>query len=250
MLVRMGQAWDRVRGWLRDALDVRDEPNPGQPQGRFWAWLPGLLGVVVAPLVRAWGWTLRIEVQGLEHVAEARRRGGLIFGLWHGNMLAPVYWIRDRRVIGLVSPHYIGELIARVVGRLGFDFIRASSGYDARKGVREMLKALGRGRAIAVMLDGPDGPARQINASVAPVASRSGAPVLLCHAEGRHVLRVPSWDGTEVFLPFSRVVIRFSEPLNVPRDLPRGGEVEWHERIRDTLLSMEREMRRELEAER
>jgi lysophospholipid acyltransferase (LPLAT)-like uncharacterized protein len=80
-----------------------------------------------------------------------------------------------------------------------------------------MSGLLDRGESIGITPDGPRGPRMRAKAGAIKAAQLSGAPVLpVSGAVGRRRI-LGSWDSFCLALPFSRGVIQWGEPIQVPR---------------------------------
>ncbi|MDP1777345.1 MAG: lysophospholipid acyltransferase family protein [Brevundimonas sp.] len=143
--------------------------------------------------------------------------GGVVCAFWHSRIaLSPACWPLDRAqpAKALISLSPDGQFIARAVGRLGIPAIRGSSANrdkaDRAKGgsqaLRDGLKQLKVG-ALGVTPDGPRGPVRVMAEGFPLLARLSGAPVLLIGLSCNPAIRLNSWDGALVPLPFGRGAI-------------------------------------------
>lgn len=156
----------------------------------------------------------------------ARGEGGIV-AFWHGRLfLMGRAWpgADPQRFHMLISQHRDGELIARTIGHFGYRTVRGSSakpGSDRRKGgaeaVRRMVGLLREGNWIGITPDGPRGPRMRASDGIVAVARLSGMPVHpIAIATSRRLL-LRTWDRFQVPLPFSRAVLIFGDPLEVPR---------------------------------
>jgi lysophospholipid acyltransferase (LPLAT)-like uncharacterized protein len=201
-----------------------------------------LLAENLGPLViNALGRLCHYQVIGFEHYENAVRDGrGVILALWHGRMLLPVYHLRGRGIYPLVSLHRDGELIARVVRKLGYDARRGSPREGGLEGFRALLTDLKRGSTIAIMPDGPTGPRHSIHDGVIHLARLSGAPIIpLTHSSNPRWI-AKSWDKFNVNKPFSKGVVVFGEPLTISRQSESGKDLtENRDRVRGALIEVE-----------
>jgi lysophospholipid acyltransferase (LPLAT)-like uncharacterized protein len=105
---------------------------------------------------------------------------------------------------------------------------RPPRGSSRRGGVsllRELVRVVRDGGLVAIMPDGPVGPARVAKSGVIEVARLTGEPIVPVALSARPCLRFRSWDRMLLPPPFARVVCRYGEPLPVaPR--ARGPERE------------------------
>ncbi len=219
------------------------EKAPGQPKGIFWDILPLLFGWTIPPIIHFLSRTLKFEVIGKENVLNTRKDGGYLFGIWHGSLSGSAYYMRDKGLYVLSSPHYLSELIGRIITKLGYRLIRASSGYNPTKGFRQIIRKLREDEIITLILDGPDGPAKQINASIVQAASVSGRPIILSFSAAKYFFRMPTWDRSEFPLPFQKVIIYYSEPIYIPRKITKDEQVEYKDQLEKKLFEIEKDIR-------
>ncbi|MFN2432273.1 MAG: lysophospholipid acyltransferase family protein [Gemmatimonadota bacterium] len=175
-------------------------------------------------LLRALGATWRYEVEGLEHLREARERspeGRVLFCLWHGGLLPLAHVARGRAMRALVSRNRDGEIAVRVAARLGFVPVRGSSSRGGARAVREALRGAG-GADLAVTPDGPRGPRQRFQSGAVFLAARAGLPIVPVGCGADRAWRLSSWDGFLVPRPFARVRVVCGPPLLVPPQA--GGE--------------------------
>ncbi len=197
---------------------------------RLW-WMP-LAAAMGAGFLRLLGATWRIDRSGMRESDEAIAAGRpTIFALWHARLLPLIYTHRGRGVGVLVSRHHDGEIIARIIEKLGYVAARGSSTRGGDEGMREMLAHAAGGDCLAVTPDGPRGPAERVKAGVAYLASRTGMPITPVAAAASRAHRFQSWDRFLLPLPFSRVVVECGEPIAVPPQLELEALEPWRERI-------------------
>jgi hypothetical protein len=199
-------------------------------------------------LLRALAATWRIEVRGADPLRDA---GPLLAGMWHENGLVAAGVYRDRGYHVLVSRSRDGERIDRVLARLGFG--QSSRGSSSRAGAQALLGArriLATGGVAGILVDGPRGPARVAKSGAISAARVSGVPVWPVAFAARPCLRFASWDRMRLPLPFARVILRFGEPLAVPREASDADVEALRARFEARLLVLAREVDAELEGPR
>ncbi len=83
------------------------------------------------------------------------------------------------------------------------------------------IKRLGTsGFRVGHIVDGPRGPFGVIKPGLIRIAQFTGMPIVPTITSARHRwVFSKSWDRFMVPKPFSRVIIRFAEPVYVPEDL-------------------------------
>ncbi|MGH3055085.1 MAG: DUF374 domain-containing protein, partial [Gaiellaceae bacterium] len=121
---------------------------------RYPWWLEPATALAAA-LIRLLGSTWRIERHGDDPSASrVAGRERAIFVLWHSQLIPLVYTHRDRDAAVLVSRHLDGQVVARVLERLGYHTARGSSTRGAEAGVLGLLAHVACGRDIAITPDG------------------------------------------------------------------------------------------------
>lgn len=177
-----------------------------------------------AAIIRALAATWRFRVEGREHV-EAARPGGVpaVFAFWHGRLLPMAYLHRGQHVRVLASEHHDGELLARTIRFLGFGNVKGSSTRGGTKAILGLVDALRDGHSVALTVDGPRGPRFVVKPGVVELAKLSGAAIIPVTSASSRRRTFASWDAFELPSPFTRVEVRYGEPIRVPADADREG---------------------------
>ena len=208
-------------------------------------WWMGPAAVLGAFVVRLLGSTWRIERVGTaERDSEIRAGERYVFTLWHSRLLPLAFTHRGLNAAVLISQHRDGELIARIVERLGYVAARGSSTRGGEEGLREMVRLAESGRLLGITPDGPRGPAEQVKPGLVYLASRTGFPVLPVAAAASHAWRFRSWDGFRLPWPFTRLVVGYGPPIAVPRVLADDDVEAWRVRIQGALDDLTRDLAR------
>jgi len=183
--------------------------------------------------------TVRFRFHGRERVREWESTGRpFIVAFWHRHLLLMRWAFPEKGFHVLISRSRDGELIARVVRRLGIATVRGSSSRGGAAGLRGLLRAARAGACLGITPDGPRGPSRVAQPGVALVAAASGLPVFPVAICARRARELGSWDRMPVPWPGTRVEVVYGGPIEVPR---RGDPVEWAGRIGEALNEVERE---------
>ena len=195
-------------------------------------------------LVRLCARTWRYEVTDApEYTAAVSSGERFIYAFWHSGLLPLTLLHRDEGAAVLVSRHRDGELIARLIQRLGYVTARGSSTRGGEAGVREMLAWAEAGRHLGITPDGPRGPAEQVKDGLFYLAVRSGLRVVPVGVGARPAWVQRSWDRFRVPRPFARVCVTHGAPLALD---PQGENPAGRSRaVLDAALGeLTREMRR------
>ena len=200
-----------------EGVPARGERTPRYP---WWMGIAATLGALVLRLLGA---TWRIDRSGIAaYDAELARGARCVYAMWHARLLPLVYTYRGRGAAVLVSRHRDGELITRIIRRLGYVAGRGSSTRGGDEGMREMIEWGQRGRLLAITPDGPRGPAERVKPGLVYLASRTGLPIVPVASAASPCWRLRSWDGFRIPKPFARVIVANGAPIPVPAGLDRA----------------------------
>jgi len=191
--------------------------------------------------------TLRWRIDNREG-ADAALAGpdGLIGLFWHGRIahamaVRPMLKRKPRRV--MISLSRDGEFIARAAEWLGIPTLRGSTGKpgaeESKGGARAFRAAMASiadGEVMLLTPDGPRGPREIMQIGPLHLARASGAPVFLMGLAASASIRLGSWDGGRLPLPFARAHLVLDGPLHAPADAGDAAleatRCEWEARLR------------------
>ena len=177
----------------------------------WWLAPAASLGAMFVKLLAA-TWRFRFE-DAPEYTRALQRGERFVYACWHSALLVLAVLHRNEGVAVLVSRHRDGELITRVLERLGFVAARGSSTRGGEAGVRGMLAWADQGRQLAITPDGPRGPAEQVKDGALYLAERTSRRVVPVAMAARPVRALRSWDRFRVPWPFARVLVAHGAPL-------------------------------------
>lgn len=177
--------------------------------------------LLVSWLLRLLRATYRVQVIGGEHLERlTREKQPFILGIWHENVIFSPVLYRNRNIAVVVSASDDGELITRVVQRFGNTTVRGSSTRGGRKALQDLREHIRAGGSGAITPDGPVGPPLKMKPGLVAAAQATGAVILPAHYDAdRYWLLHKTWDQTRIPKPFSRLFVRFGNPISVSPDL-------------------------------
>jgi hypothetical protein len=179
-------------------------------------------GALSGALLRGLGATWRVEVLGRDPriaagpVAPPRAH---LAALLHQSLVVSAWLFRDSGYCVAVSRSRDGSLVSATLRALGYaDPARGSSSRGGSSALLGLLGQLESGTTVAVLVDGPRGPAGVAKPGIAALARHSATPIQPVALAARPALRLRSWDRSLLPLPFARVVCAYGEPI-----APRAG---------------------------
>lgn len=193
--------------------------------------------IVAAAIKLLMGSCRVVEVHGFERAkaALAESGGKAIYPTWHQRMSYHFHLFGPRHVTVMISQSRDGEYAARVAKWLGFKAVRGSSTRNGATALREIIRRIKEGENTGMLADGPLGPARVAKVGSVLMARSSGAPLIPVVWGADRCWTFNSWDRYLAPKPFARVVVRYAEPILVPRSA-RGDALEsYRKRLEERL---------------
>ena len=191
------------------------------------------------PAIAALGASLSWKIEGLEHLHFEGNGRRPIMAFWHGRVLTATYFFRRRGIVVMISENFDGEWIARIIESFGF---RTSRGSTSRGGPRAMLqlkREMERGYPSGFAVDGPRGPARQVQPGAIWLSKLTGNPVVPFHMEASNFWSLRSWDRTQIPRPFATVALCVGQPIHVPADADQPSLEAKRVELEQSLLALE-----------
>ena len=188
------------------------------------SWHRRLAALVVAVLLRVCLKTWRSRWQDCGQYPETR--GPVIYCVWHNRLPAALVsyddflqarW-PDQGLAAMISASRDGALLASVLERFGIQPVRGST---SRRGPQALLEAttwMERQYSIVITPDGPRGPVYQVQEGIIVLAQVTGRPIIPTSNYTRWKIRLRSWDGFQIPLPFALCQSYYGEPIWVPRE--------------------------------
>ncbi|MBI4583165.1 MAG: lysophospholipid acyltransferase family protein [Planctomycetes bacterium] len=202
-------------------------------------WLAGWIGPW---LVRGWIGTVRIRWVSEHFIPpDPRGRPNTIYVFWHQRLLGLAYTHRRQGLRVLISSHGDGEMIARVINRLGYLAVRGSSTRGFIQGMRGLLADLGSGRDYGFTPDGPQGPRHVFQPGAVYFASKSGLAIVTLTISYARSWKLPTWDQFVIPRPFTRGLVRCGKPLPIPPNLSAEELEAWRQRLEAELRALTEE---------
>jgi lysophospholipid acyltransferase (LPLAT)-like uncharacterized protein len=128
---------------------------------------------------------------------------------WHGELLmspqAYRHYHKKQLASGIISRHFDGEMIARILMYFSIAPLRGSSSRGAKQVLLEAFRALKKGDDLLVTPDGPRGPRHSISDGAIALAHKAKAPVLTVNYIPKAYWQLGSWDRFVIPKPFTTI---------------------------------------------
>lgn len=166
-----------------------------------------------------------------------------IYAMWHAHQCC-IHGIRERKDLSvLISRSIDGEIIARTVEKWGFKTVRGSKGKKGSvEATMQLIDRLKSNECIAMMVDGPKGPAFEVKEGVIKIAKMSGAPIvpLYWYSKDPSLLKLPSWDSFRYPFFYTRLLNLYGEPIYVNADNTDEQDEQVRIKLQESLNELER----------
>ena len=188
----------------------------------------------IRTVLRLLGSTVRWTKKGNGEIERAWEGGQpVLMAFWHGRSIMLPFVYRGRGACIMNSTHRDGEIVSRVLEHFGISATRGSSTRGAVPGFLGLVRASRRGLDIALIPDGPRGPAGIAKGGAAELALATGAPLYPMAVSCSRAWRLKTWDRLMLPYPFSRMVLVVGEPLQA--DIASGSRGRERETMRAEL---------------
>jgi len=176
-------------------------------------WFVGLLAFLASSFIALYSRTLRIERTTHPGFADVDARR-VLFAFWHGRQFLLAASFRTWGIAIVTAVSWAGEIQSRTLARLGYVPLSASSRRRGFEAILEMKRAAERGHAVAVAVDGPNGPAYRSKPGIILLAKELGCPIVPVATAARRAWVLPrTWDRYLIPAPFSRCLVAIGEPI-------------------------------------
>lgn len=206
-------------------------------------WYQRLGALLIYLATQAYAKTLRMRWDSGSPFSLNELNGPVIACLWHNRLLLCMEAYQQHRkrqdlgkgLAALISASKDGAFLAAILECFGVQPVRGSSSRRGPQALLELTSWAERGYALAITPDGPRGPRYIVQEGVMSVAQLTGLPILPFSFHAHRKIRLKSWDGFQIPLPFSRCDLRLGKPILVPREATDEQREELRKRLEETL---------------
>lgn len=213
------------------------------------SWHQRLAAALVYGFVRSLAATVRFKLNDESGYFSDVPQEKLIFAIWHNRLaLALILYQRfvarrdrQRRLVALVSASRDGGLLARILEHFKVQPVRGSSSRRGPQALRELVSWGDKGHDLAITPDGPRGPRYIVQEGVISAAQLTGLPIVPVSYHLHWKIRLKSWDGFQVPLPFTRCEIITAPALRVPRSASEAERETLRKQLEEELRQITRD---------
>ncbi|MGK9370006.1 lysophospholipid acyltransferase family protein [Melioribacter sp. Ez-97] len=142
-----------------------------------------------------------------------------VVAFWHGSMIPGWYLHKNFNSAALVSKSKDGEVLYHILNKWGYKVVRGSSHVGGKEALEEMISLLKEKHTLVITPDGPRGPRHKMKAGAVIAAKKAGTPLILAGIYIKNKICLNSWDKFEFPLPFTKINVKYSEPIYIDKEL-------------------------------
>jgi lysophospholipid acyltransferase (LPLAT)-like uncharacterized protein len=231
-----------------------DRPAPPKPRKsgvvvpHAAAWHQRLAAWLIFALLRALAMSLRYRWSDPTRTLEHPPAGPMIFCVWHNRLalcMEAYRYFRSRcprkGMAAIVSASKDGGLLAEVLKCFKVQPVRGSSSRRGAQALLELTSWGERGYDLAITPDGPRGPCYTVQEGVMGAAQVTGLPIVPASYHLQWKIRLKSWDGFQIPVPFSRCEMNIGAPIHIPREATDAEREALRRQLEQTLKALSRE---------
>ena len=190
---------------------VDDVPWFYRPFWLVWSWILALMFGALLTILHV---TCRIRFEGSEKLSPG---ANYIYSFWHRGLgLWFIAFLRRQRgQAWLQHPAAYMKPIHLVLGWMGVRICLGSRGEEGQHAAAVLTELVKDGASTVITPDGPKGPPEVLRKGVLHIAAGSGVPIVPVRLSASPAIRLRTWDGKWLPLPFSRIVVTFASPITV-----------------------------------
>ena len=204
--------------------EIRNPKSGGVVVPHKAKWHQRFAAVLIGLFIRAVAVTIRFRLDDRSRSFNGAPGEKFIFAVWHNRlalclMLYRRYVVRfapDRRMAAIVSASRDGGMLARILEHFNVEPVRGSSSRRGGQALREMVSCAERGCDLGITPDGPRGPRYQVQEGVISTAQLTGLPIVPASYHLNWKIRLKSWDGFQIPLPFASCEVVVGRVMRVP----------------------------------
>ncbi|WP_419948653.1 tetraacyldisaccharide 4'-kinase [Candidatus Palauibacter sp.] len=140
-----------------------------------------------------------------------------IHACWHEHLLPLAWLFAGQNVATLASRDRDGEIISRLLRRMGYDVARGSSTRGGQTGFRQLARSLEGGLGVILTGDGPRGPRRSLKEGTARLADHGRSAASVVGVAASAGWRLSSWDRFLIPAPGATVFVSLASAGPVAR---------------------------------
>lgn len=164
----------------------------------------------------------------------------VLYVFWHEMLFFYPHTHGRYKVVTLTSRHRDGELATQILRMVRAGAIRGSTTRGGAAALRKLIR-MGQVSHLAIAVDGPKGPRRQVQTGAIWLAGATGMPIVPVGFACDGCWRVRSWDGTVFPYPGAKLRCVTGLPIEIPPDLDHDKLQEYRNAVQQAQDAVQRQ---------
>lgn len=183
--------------------------------------------------------TVRYIEPSLPKELSKKKNNNFIVAHFHQDELALIPTRANSNFHVMTSQSADGKMMKKFLNLMGYSCVEGSSSRGGAKALLQLIEVLKEKNASAVMaVDGPKGPIYKVKEGIIMLSKHTGLPILPVTVEAKDpFIFTKSWNKAILPKPFSKIIIKFSEPLFVDKNASK-------DEIKDLALTLESRLKK------
>jgi lysophospholipid acyltransferase (LPLAT)-like uncharacterized protein len=193
-----------------------------------------ILPYVIYYIYKIYFSTIRYIEPSLPKELTKNKNNNFIVAHFHQDELALIPTRANSNFHVMTSQSTDGRMMKKFLNLMGYSCVEGSSSRGGAKALLQLIEVLKEKNASAVMaVDGPKGPIYKVKEGIIMLSKHTGLPILPVTVEVKDpFIFTKSWNKAILPKPFSKIIIKFSEPLFVDKNVSKDD-------IKDLALTLE-----------
>ena len=172
----------------------------------------------------------------------------MIFAFWHNRLIYMPYAYtqvgKTTNLVTLISKSKDGRIAGNICRRFGMKVAHGSTSRGGSEALREIIRLVRDEKMdCGITPDGPRGPKYKLQPGVVTLAQVTGAPIIPIFYDVKTKLRLKTWDGFIIPLPFTYGYMSFSEPIYVPSDISEQQHKEFQSKVETAMITLSQDVK-------
>lgn len=146
-----------------------------------------------------------------------------LISVWHEQVILIVLTQKGIPFRPMISRSSHGRYIGYICSKFGYFPLYGSENRDGKdKGGASALfgalKALKKGKPVALTVDGSTGPRRYAKQGIIELAKKTQSPIVPVACYSNKFWELNTWDRLKIPKPFSKIIVKYGAPISIPKD--------------------------------
>lgn len=175
----------------------------------------------------------------------------VVFAFWHDQIAympyAYIHVVKKQNLVSLISKSKDGRIVGNIIKKFGLKSAYGSTSRGGKEALREIIRLIKEDNIDgAITPDGPRGPKYKLQPGIITLAQTTGTPIVSISFNVKTKIRLNSWDGFIVPLPFTYGYMAVGKPIYVPSDISEKQHKEFQKKLENKLISLSQEIKERL----